>query len=704
MKLILRLFFLVAPSLSINACQTLPVDEFIWLEDSRSLETQQWVEKRQVEMTKTITGKPGFKKDVNSLMKSFTRDQPLPKIEVHGDYVYALIKSSDLTVNRWVRHPISIKYSKLSDWEVAFDLAKFSKKKNRKFIFKSAQCLEPEERYCLLRIADSSGDLLTVFEFDTKTKKILPNSFPIPQGKVRFSWVDRDHVAVAAIFSDGAKTHAGYGNQLRILKRGMSLKDSASMLKVDFDYIGISLDHFVDAGEPVTLAYREKSRLVSDAWLIVESGIKRISAPKGTEFYGLHKGFLIGRLRNRFEFQGKEFPAGDLIGIRYESLRSKNILSANDVKLVYHPKQNEFLEGRVEVSRDYIFIQTLRNVRGQLVSLKWKNGFFTPTSKGSVKGIHTNLVGAHYEKNLAFLLQEDFLLPQKLSAFNPENGKLTIVKANAPSFRSTGMTTLQRWAKSTDGTRVPYFLVGKKRTLNSGSNAVFLNGYGGYGISLLPRYNPIIGKLWLERGGFFVIANVRGGGEFGPEWHKDAVLTKKKNSIDDFLAVARDLVSTGVTKPEKIGAYSGSLGGLLVGGAMVKDPAAFGAVATKVPVFDLIRGDELISGNWKGEVGDPAINEQRLAILGYSPYHNLIATSSYPSFFSYALADDQRVHPAHARKMTAKLLNLGNAKTYYLEVQSGGHSGASSYYEQVYWQTAMIHFFQDKLKLQDHGK
>ena len=287
------------------------------------------------------------------------------------------------------------------------------------------------------------------------------------------------------------------------------------------------------------------------------------------------------------------------------------------------------------------------------------------------------------EEETVFINYEDFLTPDSLLSYNAATGDVTTLKSLPPKFDATGLKVTQHFATSKDGTRIPYFLVSKADLPLDGTTPTLLYGYGGFQVSLNPSYSPVTGRLWLEKGGAYVLANIRGGGEFGPEWHQAGLKQKRQRIYDDFISVGEDLVARGVTSPKHLGIMGGSNGGLLMGVMLNQRPDLWNAVVVQVPLLDMMRYHLLLAGaSWVDEYGSPDVAEERKFLETISPYQNFDATRDYPVPFFVTSTKDDRVHPGHARKMAAKFEAAG-LPFYYYENIDGGHSAAANQKERA---------------------
>jgi prolyl oligopeptidase len=672
-------------------------DKFLWLEEQNSEGAKNWVNKSNAVIEKAIMSTKKFKDNYNNILGLLAEKVDIPDILVHGEYAYTLYKIRPSTRGQWRR----IKIQKLSIpvklWELVIDFDDLSMKESKNINFNEAKCLKPEETLCLIAFTEDGNDEIEIREFDTVKKVFVQNGFKFRKNRSTFSWIDKDKIALSTKFETDDTTQSGFGTKLKILSRN-SRKYKKTLLDVPKNYFTITPYSRNYKDKSITFAARYHSELQFDTSLINGDNIYPINIPDGSPVHGIIGEFIVVTLIKDWNLGEQKFVTNSVLAIPILDILARKDSKDYSIKKVFSPPQGDFLNGKVSITRNFIVIDLVSNVKGRVTVVKFNNGDFKVDSKFKFTENHIETVDFSYNRNIIYYSSEGFISPKSIRMLNLQSGEDKILYHGKNSFNNKGMVVEQFFAYSKDSTRIPYFIIGKKEIIDSGNAPTFLKGYGGYGISLLPSYDSIYGKLWLEKGGVFVIANVRGGGEYGPDWYRAGTKENKYHSIEDFIAVAKALVDKKVTTSSKLGIYGGSLGGLIVGGAMTSEPKLFKAAVAVVPDFDMIRGHEISGGSWMGEVGDPKNERDRAAILKYSPYHRLKTNIKYPNLFAYSTRNDNRVHPAHARKFVAKLRSYGNSALYY-EATSGGHKGSNTIEQKAVWKSLMMTFFETELFL-----
>ncbi|MBT6104638.1 MAG: S9 family peptidase, partial [Verrucomicrobia bacterium] len=405
--------------------------------------------------------------------------------------------------------------------------------------------------------------------------------------------------------------------------------------------------------------------------------LQRLPVPESADLAGFYAGRILFTLRDAWEVAGRTFPQGALLAIDAAVFQATGELPR--VEMIYTPDDRTSIEG-VTVSRSGLYVSLLQNVKGRILrfgvdtkSGKWNAEPLPLPDNGTV-----SLSAANPHSGTVLVNYEDHITPDQLSEYDDGANALTRLKSLPPRFRADGLQVSQHTVRSADGEAVPYFVIHRKGLKLDGSTPTILYGYGGFEISLKPSYSATIGKLWLERGGAYAVANIRGGGEFGPRWHKSALKTNRQRAYNDFIAVAEDLAKRGIASPKRLGISGGSNGGLLVGAIFTQRPDLMNAVVCRVPLLDMLRYSKLLAGaSWVGEYGDPENSIMREAILKYSPYQNIFPGRKYPKVFIETSTKDDRVHPGHARKMVARMRDQGHPVLYFENTEGGHAAGAN---------------------------
>ncbi len=702
-----RSIFILFLSNLVLSCTSVPSleslkndDKYLWLETRANSQVDQWIQKQNSETKSRLTSHVAFQKKLKTITELVSKKSALPNFEVIGRHLYSLYHPNPKSHGIWKRTSLDNPEIDFSKWETVLDIGKLNKKRKKNYSLGGVSCLRPLQQLCLLSLAIDGGDTKDVFEFDLKTKQFVIDGFSLIGGKTTFSWVDENTLLASADFGKETLLSSGFGSQLRFVRRKGG-PDSEPIVKAPKDFLGIFLNSFESLeGTPVSIATPFYSETNSENWIIEKEKVVKVPVPSGTSIKGIFQGDIVATLKSEWNVGGKIFYPGDVVAFsKYGILNNSRV---EKIHLIFRPSKKQSTGSFIVASKNFLAIETIENVQSNIVYFK-KTGNKYIVQPSNLKNIlNSRIYDYSFSKDLFFVKSENFTTPPNILLFNPKTSTSKTIFQENSLFNSKNVVTEQKWVKSVDGTLVPYYLVGKKKSLQSNNAKVFLQGYGGYGYNMFPKYDAIYGKLWLEKGGVLAVANVRGGGEFGPHWYLDGIKEKKINSINDFLAVSKSILDSNLTTEKHLGIYSGSAGGVLVGGAMVLKPEYFKAVAAVIPVLDLLRNNELSKGgNWRGEYGDPSDPKYRKAILEYSPYYNLKANIDYPSFFSFATTTDERAHPAHARKMVAKMQDLDNDNVYYYENSEGGHKGSSNNEQRAFWKALLMEFFTQELGLDE---
>ncbi|MFZ0269812.1 prolyl oligopeptidase family serine peptidase [Caulobacter sp.] len=560
-------------------------------------------------------------------------------------------------------------------WETILDIDALSKAESANWVFKGAACLPPEETRCLLTLSDGGKDAVTIREFDTVTKSFVDGGFVLPEGKQDVAWLDRDTLLVAREWEPGQVTKSGYAYVIKAWKRGAPLASAREVFRGAPDDVAASAYTLTEADGRVaaTLISRAVSFFETETYLLTDQGAVRLPLPLKSSVRGYVAGQVIVTLEQDWPERG--FKSGDLFSFDLSAFKADPAKAA--ATLVLRPTPKQSVES-VTTTRDKLVVGLLDNVTGAAVAYSHGPKGWT-SQKLALPGNSTIGLGSASQKDdRLFLSVTGYLTPSTYWLADAASLKLEQVKASPARFDASTHVVEQFEATSTDGVKIPYFVVRPKGVKYDGSAPTLLYAYGGFQASMTPAYSGVMGKLWLERGGTYVVANIRGGGEFGPAWHNAGLKENRQKVYDDFFAVSQDLITRKITSPRRLGIMGGSNGGLLMGVALTQRPELYNAIVVQVPLFDMIRYTQIGAGaSWVGEYGDPAIPSERAVIARYDPYSNLKAGRNYPEVFIETSTKDDRVHPAHARKAAARLEELGYPVLYYENID-GGHAASAN--------------------------
>ncbi len=672
------LFSILALLLPLTPSSFAAEDPFLWLEEVDSAPSLQWVEQKNAGTMGRLQGRaiyPRLEKEMGEIVTSTSR---LPSISLANGNVYTFWQDQAHPRGLWQRMNLAKYKAGSGEWEVILNLDELNKIENKNWVWKGANCLAPENELCLISLSPGGGDAVEIREFHVSQKTFVTGGFVVPVAKSDVSWVNKDAILVGTDFGPGSLSKSGYPIVNKRWQRGTALKDAVEIFRGEpEDMVAVSETTIQPGWQP---EYRRRvlSFYEAEVNLVLADGkLARIPLPTDADLRATigSKAFFL--LTSDLKLKsGKIFKSGTLVGYPLLEI-GKGEESLDLLETVFAPTDKRFLNNVVR-SGNYLLLNVMDNVKGKLLRAQrvgpgWKSVEIPLGESGLAEAQQGD---AYSPQFLATYM--DFLTPTTQFTGNAGTAKAEKLRSSPQFFDNTGLVTEQLEATSKDGTKVPYFITHRKDYPLDGTNPTLLYGYGGFQISLTPWYSATVGKAWLEKGGVFVVANIRGGGEFGPEWHEAARLKNKQRSYDDFIAVAEDLIARQITSPAHLGIEGGSNGGLLMGAAFTQRPDLFSAVLCEVPLLDMMRYHLLLAGaSWMDEYGNPEDAEMREVILKYSPYQNAKAGVKYPEVFFTTSTRDDRVHPGHARKMAALLESLGQ-NVYYFENTEGGHGGSST--------------------------
>jgi len=644
-------------------------DPFLWLEERHGERALAWVTE-QNELTRSeLSRDPRLSEYWEMLLELYSADDNIPYVSVQGGFLYNFWQDENNVLGVWRRTTAESYKTASPKWETIIDFDRLAEKEGTDWVFVYADCLWPDYTRCLVMMSPDGGDAAAVREFDIKTKSFVPDGFFSPVSKSSFTWIDQDTVIVSAAYTAEEQTTSGYPRVVKRLRRGQKLEDAQIIYQADVNDLTVSAYPSGDGGYMI---FRDIDFYNSERWLVNGRIKRKVPLPTDTLFALSFKDQMVFSLRNQWKApDGTIVKPGGLYSFDYGFWDTGGKLGR--ISTVMEPSARVSVN-TVSPTADKLFVSLVDNVRSKVISYDftqkgWSARKIALPDNGDITISHTD-----YEGSSVSFSFEDFLTPASLIWSDDDGKTLTTVKSLKERFDALPFMSEQFEATSKDGTKVPYFVVRAKD--QSGPRPTLIYGYGGFEVSLTPWYSGMRGRLWLEQGNVFVVANIRGGGEFGPEWHQAAVGPNRQRAYDDFAAVAEDLIARNLTTAPQLSAMGGSNGGLLAGVMLTQRPDLFGAVVSEVPLLDMLRYTELPPGaSWIAEYGDPAIPEEAAWIAKYSPYQNVKAERKYPPvLFTTSTADD-RVHPGHARKMAALMQSMGhNAR--FVENTSGGHGGS----------------------------
>ncbi len=680
----MRLLSVLIILFSMASCTTSDVridgkdDPNLWLENVEGEKALNWVEEQNKKTLKEITKSERYEQLQKNALEILQAKDKIPEVAFRGKYLYNFWQDDDHVRGLLRRTTLESYRQSNPRWETVLDVDKLAKVENENWVYKGSKCRAPAYDRCLIRLSRGGKDASVVREFDLFKKKFVKNGFNLKEAKSWVGWFDRNQIFVATDFGKDTLTESGYPRLVKLWRRGTPLSSATTLREAQPTEMSVFGESFVDeSGKAAIVATWETFFTTSNA--LFENGkLYPIPLPKSAKILQVYKNHFVVELRKPWKVEGKEFGQGSLLSVKQGVAKNKKVTLA-DVNLLF--KQTEATSILTTgVTKSSLLINVLENVTGKIYEVPFQGKAFGKAKEIPFKkNTHVVLTETSPFKDDFFFRVSGFLSPDALYHYSGKSKQFAKIKTLPAKFDSKGMDVQQKWAVSKDGTKVPYFIIGKKDVLKKGKAPTLLYGYGGFEVSLTPTYKAVVGKLWLEKGGLYVMANIRGGGEFGPRWHQAALKKNRQRAYDDFIAVGENLVSEGVTTKEKLAIQGGSNGGLLVGAVMTQRPDLFKAVLCHVPLLDMVRYSQLLAGaSWVGEYGDPKKPDMREYLLTYSPYHNVSADKQYPELFLLTSTKDDRVHPGHARKFAAKMMKLGHNNIRYYENTEGGHAATAN--------------------------
>lgn len=655
------------------------IDPYLWLEEVDGERAMAWVEAHNRATLEDLGSRPEYEELYQQALEVLDSASRLPAVTQRGDWLYNFWRDAAHPRGLYRRTTLDQLRQPEPQWQTVLDLDALAAAEGQPWVFKGLDCLEPEYRRCLVRLSPGGGDAIEVRELDLETLQFVADGFFLPTAKSQIAWIDHDRIFVATDFGPDSMTASGYPRIVKIWTRGTSLAAAEVLYTAEASSVWARARRLRTNAGDIDLVTDGTSFWTSRSFQLVDGQLELLDLPASAVIEGGFAGRLVISLKEDWQRGDQVFRAGQVI------LADTSVLRGGDggVEVLVDPAPGEVVEA-VVASRQGVLVTMLENVRGRL----WR---YEPTSAGSMqrRSIPFPDNGSLQVRTVDsasgdfFVEYQSFTTPPALYHVDGPNPRPDLIRSQAPTFDGSRVEVAQHWATSEDGTKVPYFVVSPKGIVLDGSNPTHIFSYGGFRNALTPSYSGsyedlhgAYGRLWLERGGVFVLANIRGGGEFGPEWHQAALKDQRLRSYEDFAAVARDLIERKITSPRHLGIEGRSNGGLLVSVQLTRYPELYGAVVMGSPLADMRRYHRLLAGaSWMAEYGDPDDPVEWAFISEYSPYQRLEAGHDYPALFIYLSTRDDRVHPAHARKFAARMEELGYP-VWYWELTEGGH-GAS---------------------------
>ncbi|MBV9158870.1 MAG: S9 family peptidase, partial [Acidobacteriaceae bacterium] len=631
-------------------------------------------------------------------LKVLESPQRLPDPDLDGEDIYNFWQDAEHVQGILRRTSVNDYLTPNPHWRTVLDYDALAKQDNQKWVAHGRACLYPGNELCMMELSAGGEDAATLREFNLRTGKFVENGFMLPRSKQDVAWLDRDNLLVARDWGPGSMTKSGYPFVVKLWKRGQPLDAAKEIYRgAETDMVAGPLTIDDPDGHQLNLLIRNPNFFQRELSLLTPKGPQRLAVPMKAEPIAMVKGQFIVMLDEDWtpETSARKIPQGSVVALDAEAV--KRDPSQLRPVVVFSPTATEFAQ-EAQVTRNCLLVTTLDNVQGRVYSYTLGgNGVWSRRKLNVPDNQTVHIASTNWSDDRFFLAVNGFLMPSSLLLGDAAANTLDPAKTLPPQFDASRDVVEQFAAISKDGTKVPYFVVRPKDMKYDGSNPTLLSAYGGFQISTTPSYNPVLGKLWLERGGVFVSASIRGGGEFGPAWHEAGLKTHRQRIYDDFAAVAKDLLARRITSPRHLGIQGGSNGGLLMGVEMTQHPDMWNAVAIMIPLLDMLGYEHIAAGaSWVAEYGSASVPEERAFLASISPYNQLKPNVQYPEPLIFTTTKDDRVGPVHARKFAAKMEEY-KEPFFYEEIIEGGHGAGADLKERAQTNALVFTYLSRKL-------
>lgn len=669
------------------APETNETDPLLWMEEVEGEAALAWVNAQNERSLAEIKALPVYDDNYAKAVDLATSTDRIPYGTVRDGLVYNFWQDETNVRGLWRRTSLESYKTDAPDWETVLDFDKLAADEDKNWVFKGSNCFKPdgaEKTLCFVALSDGGKDAVINREFDLDAKAFVEGGFQTTEAKQGLAWIDHDTVLVGTDWGgDGATlTDSGYPSSVRLWKRGEALEDAVELYAGQKTDVGVwPWSSELEDGTMIYGAVESDTFFTRTFYLLNDGEATAFPIPQKASLGSDYEGWQFVTLQEDWTVGDEMFKSGDLVAFNLQQFLDTKELPP--VELVFRANDRQAVNG-VSVSKSAALLSINDNVAGKILRLEHDADAGWTTTNVPLPGTgQAGIAFADEDEETVFINYEGFLSPDSLLTYDASSNTTTGLKSLPSKFDADGLVVHQKEATSKDGTKIPYFVVHREGITLDGTTPTLLYGYGGFEVSMRPSYSGGIGRMWLERGGVYVLANIRGGGEFGPAWHQAGLKGERQRIYDDFVAVGEGLIELGITSPDHLGIMGGSNGGLLMGVMITQRPDLWNAVVVQVPLLDMLRYHKLLAGaSWVDEYGDPDIAEERAFLETISPYHNFDADADYPTPFFVTSTKDDRVHPGHARKM-AKLFEDANKPFLYYENIDGGHSAAANQKERA---------------------
>jgi prolyl oligopeptidase len=654
-----------------------PEDPYLWLEETDSTKALDWVKARNAETVNKYASSPQFKTMSDQILEVMDSKEKIPFVSKMGPFYYNFWRDAAHSRGLWRRTTLDEYRKDHPKWETVIDLDALATAEKENWVWHGADCLRPDYRQCLVSLSRGGADANVTREFDLKTKTWVKDGFNLPEAKSQMAWIDKDSVYVGTDFGPGSMTKSSYPRITKEWKRGTPLSSAETVYEGKDDDLSVTGYRDHTPGFQRDFVVRSLAFYNNETYVRGKDGkLTKIDVPNDMDVNVVREWMTL-RPRTDWTAGGKTYSAGSLLVANFDDFMA----GKRDITVLFEPTETTSLEG-FSTTRHHLILNELHDVVSHLEVLTppaKKGGEWKRNPLGGAPALSTIEAGGidPDESDAYFLTVTGFLAPTTLYYGTIGKGEARPIKHSPKFFDASVYDVNQYFAKSKDGTRVPYFVVAPKNMKMDGSTPTLLTGYGGFEISLQPYYSGSVGRAWLAHGGAYVVANIRGGGEYGPRWHQAALKANRLRAYEDFAAVAEDLVAKKITSQSHLGALGGSNGGLLMGNMLTQYPQLWSVIVCEVPLLDMKRYSHLSAGaSWMAEYGDPDKPEDWAYIKTFSPYQNVEKGKKYPPILFTTSTRDDRVGPAQARKMAARMIEFGDDANFYENIE-GGHGAAA---------------------------
>jgi len=673
-------------------------DPRVWLEEVEGEEALAWVEGQNDRTFDRLQGDARYQGLYDQALAIYQSEDRIPYGQYYGGYVWNFWQDSTNTHGLWRRTTLESYLTESPDWDVILDVDALSESEGRNWVWRGANCLAPDYTRCMLTLSDGGSDAAVRREFSVADRAFVEGGFETPEAKGGVSWIDENTLMVGLATAEADTTTSGYPSVAYRWERGTELSEATEVVRGDQDDVGLFAFRAEDSDGTIYMLASEADTFYDTTWWYLPEGGSpmQFPLPSKSSIQDLYEGQLVFTLQEDWTpvEGGETYPSGALLSFSMAEFAASGELPT--VHTVYVPRDRQSI-GSMGATRSAFLVAIDENVVGGIEAFRFDGQAWTSESVPVPSNQTIALGSTNSHEDIAFMNAEGFLTPDTFYMVNAADLSVNAIKSVPEQFDTDGLIVEQLEAESTDGTMIPYFVVRREDTVMDGSTPTLLYAYGGFEVSIRPSYSGSRGQLWLENGGAYVVANIRGGGEFGPAWHQAGLKMNRQRIYDDLISVAEDMHTRGLTSPRRTAVYGGSNGGLLTGVMYTQRPDLWNAVVSAVPLLDMLRFHTLLAGaSWMGEYGNPDDPDEGAFLRSISPYHNVDANGDYPEIYLYTSTKDDRVHPGHARKMAHLLSELGHDYLYY-ENTAGGHAAAADLTEYARRDALLYTFLMQKL-------